>query len=124
MGVVNERAKRRANATASSWGCCPIGSWWSTRANRAGFTRRKTARGLGDCLLLESQSSASNAGQKGQAVKLGMRVVKAGSPGIQGTVVSQQGAKVRVRWSEHCASLVDPRKLIQVTQTTRKEATQ
>lgn len=49
-------------------------------------------------------------------MKPGTRVVKAGSPGVFGTVTGIEGGAVRVRWSEHFEQLVSPRKLIQVTQ--------
>jgi len=45
-------------------------------------------------------------------MKIGSRVVRAGLPGIVGTVTDVQGSKVRVEWSEHFSQFVDPRKLI------------
>jgi hypothetical protein len=57
-------------------------------------------------------------------MKVGSRVVRAGLPGIQGTVVSQHGSKVRVYWSQHFSQLVDPRKLIPVTKTSKGEHAQ
>jgi hypothetical protein len=53
-------------------------------------------------------------------MKIGSRVVKAGLPGIFGTVTSTQGRMVLVEWSEHFKQFVDPRRLIQVSQPERK----
>jgi preprotein translocase subunit YajC len=50
-------------------------------------------------------------------MKVGSRVVKIGIPGIHGTVVSIDGAGVRVAWSKHFSQLESPRKLIKVAQT-------
>ena len=50
-------------------------------------------------------------------MRIGSRVVKIGIPGIHGTVVSIDGAGVRVAWSKHFSQLESPGKLIEVAQT-------
>lgn len=54
-------------------------------------------------------------------MRIGSRVVRAGLPGVEGTIVAIDGRKVRVYWSQHFSQLLDPRKLIQVAPTANRK---